>query len=104
MVLILGIFDLIAGVIGLALSSIGALTEIAFYAFIALMLKGLWSLYSGRNYPLMLLLGLLDLSAGIFGLITLSYNLFSTITYLLSFIVIFKGVWTTFSTLFSEKA
>lgn len=101
MIFFLGLLDLIAGLATLLTINLGVFTEFTTMTLLLLLLKGSWCAFTGKKYVPIFLLGALDMATAITCLLFINYGLFYGISYFLVFIVLFKGIWTTFSTLFN---
>lgn len=100
MIFYLGLLDLITGFCSLLSFNLGIITGITGTLLTMLLFKGLWSVYTGRTCFPIFVLGILDLITAGAGLLFINFKVLYSIAYLFAFILLVKGFWTTFTTLF----
>ncbi len=101
MIFYLGLLDAITGLVSMVSYNYDVFRQFTAILLSLLLLKGLWSTFTGRTCLPIFVLGLLDLVTGAIGLLFLNYGIAYSIAYLFAFIILIKGAWTVFSTLFS---
>ncbi len=103
LIFILGLIDLLAGFLGLITYSLNVLEGVTSVFLTLLLFKGVYSIYTSKLSPLFLGLGVLDFITGLFGLLYINYGVFYALAYITAFIVLFKGLWSSFGDLFKSK-